>query len=212
MKSRVNRVILSTAYLPPVEYISAIYHSEKAEIEQYERYQKQSYRSRCHIYGASGLLPLTIPVSRLNGHYLPIREMKIDYSGKWQQEHWRAIVSAYRTSPFFEYYEDDFAPFYKTVKYENLFDFNLELINLICQLTGINCKLELSSEFNHTYDESLLTDLREVIHPKKSPYTPSSKKESGQYFQVFAHKHGFIPNLSSLDLLFNEGPDSISYL
>ena len=136
-------MILSTAYLPPVEYISAIYHSEKAEIEQYERYQKQSYRSRCHIYGASGLLPLTIPVSRLNGHYLPIREMKIDYSGKWQQEHWRAIVSAYRTSPFFEYYEDDFAPFYKTVKYENLFDFNLELINLICQLTGINCKLEL---------------------------------------------------------------------
>lgn len=211
MKSSQNRVILSTAYLPPVEYISAIYNSSGTLIEQYERFQKQSYRSRCHIYSASGLLALTIPVSRADGHYLPIREMRIDYSGKWQQEHWRAIVSAYRTTPFFEYYEDDFAPFYHK-RYEFLFDFNSELLTMILNLMGIKCNVEFSQKFIHEYSNQEILDLRESIHPKREPFTHLLKKESGHYFQVFAHKLGFIPNLSSADLLFNEGPDSISYL
>ena len=180
-------------------------------IEQCERFQKQSYRSRCHIYSASGLLALTIPVSRADGHYLPIREMRIDYSGKWQQEHWRAIVSAYRTSPFFEYYEEDFAPFYHK-RYEFLFDFNSELLVMILNLMGVKCNVDFTQEFIHEYDANETLDLRERIHPKRNPFTHHSKKESGQYFQVFAHKLGFIPNLSSADLLFNEGPDSISYL
>lgn len=180
-------------------------------IEQCERFQKQSYRSRCHIYSASGLLALTIPVSRADGHYLPIREMRIDYSGKWQQEHWRAIVSAYRTSPFFEYYEEDFAPFYHK-RYEFLFDFNSELLVMILNLMGVKCNVDFTQEFIHEYDANETLDLREQIHPKRNPFTHHSKKESGQYFQVFAHKLGFIPNLSSADLLFNEGPDSISYL
>ncbi|MDX9782345.1 MAG: WbqC family protein [Bacteroidales bacterium] len=211
MKSSQNRVILSTAYLPPVEYLSAIYNSAGTLIEQCERFQKQSYRSRCHIYSASGLLALTIPVSRADGHYLPIREMRIDYSGKWQQEHWRAIVSAYRTSPFFEYYEEDFAPFYHK-RYEFLFDFNSELLVMILNLMGVKCNVDFTQEFIHEYDANETLDLRERIHPKRNPFTHHSKKESGQYFQVFAHKLGFIPNLSSADLLFNEGPDSISYL
>jgi hypothetical protein len=211
LKSNFNRVILSTAYLPPVEYISAVYRSEKSEIEQFERYQKQSYRSRCHIYGASGLLSLTIPVSRADGHYLPIRDMKIDYSTKWQAEHWRALLSAYRTSPFFEYYEDDFAPFYHK-QFDSLFDFNTELLHLICNLMGLKNVPSLTAEYLHSYNDNSALDLRESIHPKKEPATLLNKKESGQYFQVFAHKLGFIPNLSAVDLLFNEGPDSVSYL
>jgi len=211
LKSRENRVILSTAYLPPVEYISAIYNSSGTVIEQCERFQKQSYRSRCHIYSASGLLALTIPVSRAQGHYLPIREMRIDYSAKWQQEHWRAIVSAYRTSPFFEYYEDDFAPFYHK-RYEFLFDFNTELLTMILSLMGVKCNIEYTQEFLHEYSSRDVLDMREVIHPKREPFNYNTGKKSGQYFQVFAHKHGFISNLSSADLLFNEGPDSISYL
>lgn len=211
MKSNFNRVILSTAYLPPVEYISAVYHSEKSEVEQFDRYQKQSYRSRCHIYGASGLLSLTIPVSRADGHYLPIRDMKIDYSTKWQAEHWRALISAYRTSPFFEYYEDDFAPFYHK-QFDFLFDFNTELLHLICNLMGVSSIPGLTSEYLHTYSDDSVLDLRDKIHPKKESLVLPDKKESGLYFQVFAHKLGFIPNLSAVDLLFNEGTDSVSYL
>jgi hypothetical protein len=206
-----NKVILSTAYLPPVEYLSAIYRSDRSEIEQYERYQKQSYRSRCHIYGASGLLSLTIPVSRTEGHYLPVREMRIDYSGKWQQEHWRALTSAYRTSPFFEYYEDDFAPFYNR-RWDFLFDFNLELLLTIIGLMGIKNNIGLTSEYVKSYSLLDAFDFRDSIHPKRGAVSTPVKIESGQYFQVFARKFGFIPNLSAVDLLFNEGPDSVSYL
>ena len=211
MKSNYNRVILSTAYLPPVEYIAAIYRSTGTEIEQFERYQKQSYRSRCHIYGANGLLSLNIPVSRAGGHYLPIKEMEIDYSNKWQQEHWRAIVSSYRASPFFDYYEDDFSQFYHT-RYKFLFDFNFELLQLLLNLIGVKRDITYTTEFCKEYISSEVLDLRDKIHPKRESGLLMVQKESGQYFQVFAHKYGFIPNLSVIDLLFNEGPDSISYL
>lgn len=207
MKSNFSESLLSTAYLPPVEYMSVIFRSEKVEIEQCENYQKQSYRSRCHIYSANGPLPLIIPVERAETHSVPVRDIRIDNSRKWQQQHWRAIVSAYRMSPFFEYYEDDFAPFY-TKEESFLFDFNTKLTELLLNLSGVRKSLY----FTDTYKKDPgpgVSDFRESIHPKKESLT---EMKNGQYHQVFAHKSGFIPNLSSLDLLFNEGPDSISYL
>ena len=203
-KSNTGEVVLSTAYLPPIDYFSSILSSSKCCIEQFENYQKQSYRSRCHIYSANGLLSLVIPVLRDNGHSVPVREVKIDYSRKWQQQHWMAIVSAYRMSPFFEYYQDDFEPFYKSQEIEYLFDFNLKLTTMLLNLAGINREISLTDSYeNHE------VDLREAIHPKRPSLL---QNKNGQYHQVFAHKYGFIANLSIVDLLFNEGPDTVSYL
>lgn len=207
MKSNFSESLLSTAYLPPVEYMSVIYRSDKVEIEQCENYQKQSYRSRCHIYSANGPLPLIIPVERAGTHSVPVKDIRIDYSRKWQQQHWRAIVSAYRMSPFFEYYEDDFAPFF-TKEEPFLFDFNTKLTELLLSLTGIRKNLSFTGFFEKEPGRGV-SDFRESIHPKR---VSLPEMKNGQYHQVFAHKSGFIPNLSSLDLLFNEGPDSISYL
>lgn len=197
---------LTTAYLPPVEYIRLISRSEKTLIEKFEKYQKQSYRSRCHIYSANGILPLIIPVSREKGHSVSISEIKIDYSKEWQKQHWRAIVSAYKNSPFFEYYQDDILPFYKEEE-EYLFDFNHKVLETILNLIGAEYNMETTASFQNAY---LIGDYRELIHPKRE--TILMGNENGRYHQVFAHKHGFIPNLSVLDLLFNEGPDALSYL
>lgn len=202
-KSNSREIVLSTAYLPPIEYFSAILNSSICRIEQFENYQKQSYRSRCHIYSANGILSLVIPVMRNNGHSVPVRDIRIDYSKSWQQQHWMAIISAYSKSPFFEFYQDDFIPFYTTQE-KFLFDFNLKLTALLLNLVGIKRELILTDCF-----ESHELDFRETIHPKK-PRVIQNK--NGQYLQVFAHKYGFLANLSIVDLLFNEGPNSVSYL
>lgn len=206
MTDNLKCCFLTTAYLPPVEYIRLISRSETTIIEKFEKYQKQSYRSRCHIYSANGILPLIIPVSRENGHSVNISEIRIDYSKKWQIQHWRAIVSAYKNSPFFEYYQDDIFPFYKEEE-ESLFNFNYKLLETILNLIGADYNLKTSDSFQNAH---LNGDYRELIHPKKE--TSLRENENGRYHQVFAHKHGFIPNLSVLDLLFNEGPDASSYL
>ncbi|MFA5851011.1 MAG: WbqC family protein [Bacteroidales bacterium] len=197
---------LTTAYLPPIEYVRLISKSDFTLIEKFEKYQKQSYRSRCHIYSANGILPLIIPVSRENGHSVNISEIKIDYTKKWQKQHWRAIVSAYKNSPFFEYYQDDIVPFYIEEE-ELLFNFNSKVLKTILNLIGVDYNLGTTDSFQNTY---LNGDFRELIHPKRE--TTLMKNENGRYHQVFAHKHGFIQNLSVLDLLFNEGPDALSYL
>lgn len=202
-KSNSREIVLSTAYLPPIEYFSAILNSSICRIEQFENYQKQSYRSRCHIYSANGLLSLVIPVMRNNGHSVPVRDIRIDYSKSWPQQHWMAVKSAYSKSPFFEYYQDDFVSFYTTQE-KYLFDFNLKLTALLLNLVGIKRELILTDRF-----ESHEFDFRETIHPKK-PLAIQNK--NGQYLQVFAHKYGFLAGLSIVDLLFNEGPNSVSYL
>lgn len=206
MDNHLSHSYLSSAYLPPVDYFKVISRSEKVTIESCENYQKQSYRSRCHIYGANGLLPLIIPVVRDKDHSVGISQIKIDYSKKWQKEHWRAIVSAYKSSPFFDYYQDDIIPFYQN-KEDSLFDFNLNLLKTLCDLIGLECKFDLTNDYCPDYMKS---DYRGLIHPKRQSL--SDINENGQYHQVFAHKHGFIPNLSIIDLLFNEGPNTISFL
>lgn len=206
MNSSLDNCHLSSAYLPPIDYFKIITRSEKSFIESCENYQKQSYRSRCHIYGANGILPLIVPVLREFDHSVKISEIKIDYTKEWQRQHWGAIVSAYKSSPFFDYYQDDIVSFYRE-KVPSLFEFNFELLKTLLNLIGISCSLETTKIYNANYAEE---DYRELIHPKRQPIF--SPNENGQYHQVFAHKHGFIPNLSIIDLLFNEGPNAISFL
>lgn len=205
MSNSTNRVLLSTAYLPPIDYFRVIVANEKSwQLEVWDSYQKQSYRNRAHIYSANGLLPLTVPISRREGSSPPIGETKIDNSYNWQIRQWRALTSAYNSTPFFDYYQEYFAPFYNE-KYSSLLNFNRELLKLTLSLLGLSDSVVESGEYVTEWGEG---DYRELIHPKRtSPF----KKERG-YFQPFAPRHGFIGNLSIVDLLFNEGPNALLYL
>ena len=229
--------LLSTAYFPPVSYFAAIAKemgglSNRYDggsslelspsviyIEACENYQKQSYRNRCRFYGAEGVQTLSFPIVHKGGtHKLPISEIEVDYSTPWLQQHQRAIVSAYRTSAYFEYYMDELFAIMDS-RPEKLFDLNMKLIRFFIEKTGIAAELHLTQDFSR--DGKLITedgniveceDLRETIHPKKPDTILQEYGLNKPYFQVFSPKHGFQSNLSIMDLLFNEGPDSIIYL
>ena len=196
--------LLSTSYLPPISYIAACIQSKKIIIEKHEHYVKQTHRNRTLIYGANGILPLIIPVQHENLFSIPIHEVKIAHDTKWQKIHWRSVVSSYRNSAFFEYFEDDFAGLYQQ-KAETLFEFNLRLLELIFRFL----KAEVEISFTSSYQKEVLDmpDLRNTFDTTNPPI-PSKNR----YRQVFSAKHGFISNLSVIDLLFNEGPESIFFL
>lgn len=198
-----STVILSTAYLPPVAYFKRIKEADSIYIEKHEHYLKQSYRNRCNIFGANGVLSLSIPV--INAHDKEIiTDTKISYAEKWQQQHWRTIESAYRNSPYFIYYADALKPFYQK-KYTFLFDFNTELLQLLIN----NLKLNSEIKFTETFDKSNPSeDYRYSIHPKNEIKEVDFKT----YSQLFSEKFPFAPNLSSIDLLFNAGPHAKDYL
>ena len=223
--------LLTTAYFPPISYFAA--RAEEMEglvrikgedrrsilssplspsiiyIEACENYQKQSYRNRCHFYAADGIQSLSFPIIHEgNTHKRPISEVKIDYSTPWVMQHKRAIVSAYRTSAYFEYYQDELFAILDS-KPEKLIDLNTRLLEFFLEKTGIKAEIRMTESYGGCED---CEDLRESIHPKRPDSTLQRLKLEKPYFQVFAEKHGFIPNLSIMDLLFNEGPDSIIFL
>lgn len=200
---------LSTAYLAPVEYYSKLLKGD-VYIEQHENYIKQTYRNRCTILSANGPMALSVPIESAGGKKCPIRDVRIADHGNWRHLHWNALISAYNSTPFFEYYQDDFRPFYEK-EYKYLFDFNEELRNLICQLIDID-----TSTIQYT-DEFLLLevegeDYRSKISPKMDWRVTDPDFESIPYYQVFEHRFGFTENLSILDLLFNMGNESLLVL
>ena len=215
--------LLSTAYFPPIEYFAVMANSRKVKIESGEMYQKQSYRTRCHINGANGLLVLTLPVLRsvlkdegASSHKIPTAELKIDYSKPWLQQHKRALEAAYMSSPFFEYYMDDIYEILQSGE-ESLLSMNTALARKVAELIGIDTPIELSGgEFIMPGDEILvqngISDFRDAIHPKRKSDLLDRLELNKPYWQVFTNKQGFVPNLTILDLLFNEGPNAISFL
>ncbi|MBR5856565.1 MAG: WbqC family protein [Bacteroidales bacterium] len=214
--------LLSTAYFAPVEYFAAIANSERVLVERCEIFQKQSYRTRCHIYGANGLLSLSVPVLRgsdeavsesIRTHKLLIDKVKIDYSKPWVQQHSRAMDAAYMTTPFYEYYRDDIMAILESGE-EYLFNLNSKLLELFCEMIGLSAKIDFTEEWKSAdAQDKGITDLREVIHPKyKGENLLQRLQIERPYYQVFSNKGGFIGNLSILDLLCNEGPNSISFL
>lgn len=205
-----SKVILSTAYFPPVFFFSIIETYEKFRLEKFENYTKQTYRNRCCIYSANGKLTLSIPVKKGQNHKSCITDIEIDNTTKWQKVHWKAIESAYRSSPFYEFYIDDFIPFFQNT-YRFLFDFNLLIINTLLKTLEIDkSKVEFTREFRKTYSESV--DFRYSLHPKNKEPEILFHPRLNQYTQVFGEKYGFISNLSILDMLFNTGPDCKSFL
>jgi hypothetical protein len=206
MKQIADTAILSTAYLPNIQYFSKLLLHQHAIVDVFETYQKQSYRNRCSIYGANGLQDLTIPVIKPNGNHTVTKDIIIEYETNWQHVHWQAIVSAYGHSSFFEIFEPELVHlFEKKEKY--LVDFNFNILQQIKESTGISFNLNLSSEF--IPKDGDIFDFRDSIHPKQRMQKPDAYFEPKPYFQVFSNSHGIIYNLSIIDLLFNEGPQAI---
>ena len=203
-------VLLSTTYFGPVQWYQKLHRAEYVQVEQWESFQKQTYRNRCLIATTQGIQALTVPTER--GGSPLIKDTRISDHGNWRHLHWNALQSAYGESPFFEYYQDDIRPFFEQ-RWDFLLDFNEAIRTKICELIDIQPKVSLTSEYSPS---SLLlplsskTDFRSAIRPKNPLPDPDFVPKP--YYQVYQQKHGFLPNLSILDLLFNMGPESIFYL
>jgi len=186
--------LFSTAYLPPVSYIDECIRSGKIILEQHEHFVKQTIRNRAHICGANGMLKLIIPVQHQRPSRIPICDVKISYENAWQKIHWRSIASAYRNSPYFEFYEDEFAPFYHR-RFETLFAFNLELMKKIFALLKANVDISFTSSY--VKEPAEVTDFRNF------PFEEKTDMNSEPYRQVFSDRIGFIAGLSIFDKICN---------
>lgn len=200
-----TETLLHPAYFGSIAQFSAMAQADKVLFENEDNYQKQTYRNRQYISGANGKLLLNIPVkhSHKSGHQ-KYKDVKMDNSFHWRINHWKSLQTAYRTSPFFEFYEDDFAPLYEKPT-AFLMDFNYQCMEKVWET------LELEIEYKKTEEYILkpenVFDLRYLINAKRE-----NPKGQNPYPQVFQDKHGFLENLSVLDLLFNEGPNALKYL
>lgn len=203
--------LLQTTYFGPIQWYQKLYRYDHSMIEQYDSFQKQTYRNRCMIATANGTQVLTVPVEHSSQSFVPnsqlVKDLHISDHNQWRRVHWNALQSAYSESPFFEYYADDLHPFFEQ-EYDYLLDFNEAIRQKVCELLDIHPDVSYTSDFRHQTSD--ITDYRDVINAKHplpdADFTPKA------YWQVFQHKHGFLPNLSILDLLFNMGPESVFFL
>lgn len=201
---------LSSAYLAPIDYYTKFLIYDRIYVEQHDHYTKQTYRNRCTIAAPDGELALSIPTVKPVQAKCPMKDIRISDHGNWRHLHWNAIESAYNSTPFFEYYKDDFRPFYEK-RYEFLADFNEEICRLVCELIDLHPRIERTPEYKTEFTAGE-ADFREAIHPKKDFRTTDSEFIPHPYYQVFEPKLGFLPNLSIIDLLFNMGPESLLVL
>jgi hypothetical protein len=205
MESGMN-VWMSVAYLAPLHYYARMLSARNVYIEQHDNYLKQTYRNRCQIVTGNGVIPLSIPVDKGESVKCLSRDIRLSSHTDWQTLHWRSLVAAYNSSPFFEYYADDLLPFYEK-KWDFLFDFNISIQSKIMELIDAEITIGFSDDYKTAFGEGEL-DLREGIHPKKMPESEDPAYRVVSYYQVFDQKFGFIPNMSIVDLLFNMGSES----
>lgn len=192
-------------YLPPVEFFSKIrQYKDNVFIERFEHFPKQTYRNRALIHSPQGKLALIVPVVKGSKVHTMVKDVRISYDFDWQRLHWMSMQTSYRSSAYFEFYEDDFAAFYQK-KWDYLFDYNEELLGLLLKFLKLDIAWSYTSAYEDAYTD--LDDFRNSIHPKLAMTEPVVP-----YFQVFEDRNGFIPNLSVVDLLFNQGPQSSSFL
>ena len=194
---------LTIAYFPPVEYFALLARYSSVYMEACENYQKQSYRNRCRIYAADGVQNLNFPIVHSGGSInIPIREVLVDYSVPWLEKTMRCIDTAYRSSPFFDYYRDSL---YEVLcrRPATLWELDMSIIRYFMQKIGLNTEIRLTVEYASEHVD---------IHPKRPDSILAELGLDRPYYQVFSGKFGFIPNLSVMDLLFNEGPGSLDWL
>lgn len=202
-----SSVLLSTAYFAPIPFYALIIKSVNTYIEQFENYTKQTFRNRCEILGANGNISLIVPVVKSRNPKTLIKDMRISYDVDWQRNHWHTICTAYGSSPYLNYFKDDIFPFFE-VKEKFLLDYNIKIHDTMCELLEIGNNTILTSDFETIPED--FENFREVISPKNKLLNHQFPNE--KYTQVFSEKTGFVPNLSILDLLFNEGPNSFNIM
>ena len=202
-----STALLSSTYFGPVQWYQKLHRYDVCRLEQYDHYVKQTYRNRCVIAATQGTQVLSIPIEHYDGLKCPTKDIRISDHGNWRHLHWHALLSAYGESPFFEYYADDLQPFFER-KWEFLFDFNYEITCKVCELLYVRPTLSLSTSFQSAQGQE--ADYRDAIRPKHP--LPDAQFQAKPYYQVYRQKHGFLPNLSILDLLFNEGNEAILFL
>lgn len=195
--------LLELCYLPPVSWLALACSGEDFTLEACEHFQKGTYRNRCHIAGPNGLQRLSIPLAGGKNQQMPIREVRIAYDQPWQQVHWRSIQAAYGSAPFFPFYADDLAPFFQK-KWLFLFDFNLELLGVLLKKLDWTGRFEWSETYLPPGQTGDLQDFRNAVLPGAKRPQPAWF-QPGRYPQVFQERHGFLPDLSALDLLFCQG-------
>lgn len=202
-------ILLSSAYLPPVQYVSKFLLHPTIWIEAHEHFIKQTFRNRTVILAANGPEPLIIPIEKARSTKQKMKDLRISYDTNWPHIHWQAIVSAYNSSPFFEILEADFRPFFEN-KFEFLFDFNHQLMQVVFDILEIDPDIRVTDHFEQVPEGCL--NFREAIQPKPQKALADPAFSPVVYSQVFDEKFGFVPNLSILDLLFNAGPESYEVL
>jgi hypothetical protein len=192
-------------YHPPIEYFSRlITYKDHVVFEKHEHFPKQTYRNRASIHSPNGKLDLIVPVIKGSNVHTAMKDVRISNEFNWQRQHLLSLQTSYRSSAYFEFYEDSLLPFYEK-KWDFLLDYNEQILSFLLKAL----KLQINYSFSEEYEESYagMEDFRASIHPKKSP-----ESEVKTYFQVFEERNGFLKNLSILDLLFNQGPQSTKYL
>ncbi len=200
--------LLSSTYFGPIQWYQKLHRYGLCLLERHDHFVKQTYRNRCLIATTAGQQALTVPTGHGEGGKCPMADVRISDHGHWRHLHWNALLSAYGESPFFEFYADDLRPFFEQ-RCDSLFDFNLAITLKMCELLDIRPNLRVTDRYADAAQWGA-ADFRDAIRPKKPLPDPSFTPRP--YYQVYRLKHGFQPNLSILDLLFNEGPEAVLYL
>ena len=196
-------ILIHPTYFPSISHYVAMLKADSVTFEIEDNFQKQTNRNRMYIYSPNGVQMLNIPIKHSKDKHQKYKDVRIENDFGWQKNHFKSLEAAYRTSPFFEYFEDDFRPLFEK-KHEFLMDLNLEIFQLVNDSLGINIQPEKTTEFFHEVSD--YTDFRPLVNGKKDT------TQLQEYTQVFNEKHCFINNLSILDLLFNEGRYAVDYL
>ena len=194
-------ILIHPNYFPNIHQFRQIIKANNILFEVSDNYQKQTFRNRTYIYGANGKLGLFIPVIHTHKNRELFKDVKISYDSNWMDLHLKSLESAYRSSPYFEYFEDDFIKLYSE-KEKFLADFNIKCIKLISNLLDLDLDFKISNEYVKKTND--IIDLRDLSNARKE-----KKIETPKYIQVFESKHGYLNNLSILDLIFSEGPNSV---
>jgi hypothetical protein len=198
-------ILLHPTYFPSISHFAALAQSENTVFEIEDNFQKQTNRNRTYIYSPNGIQLLNIPVKHSKESHQKTKDIQIETDFDWQKQHFKSLEAAYRSSPFFEFFEDDLRPIFEK-KYNFLLDLNFETLEIVSKCLRMKLDYTTTTEYFHEVDSNEHKDFRALVNGKKD----SSAFES--YTQVFDDKYGFINNLSVLDLLFNEGKYALDYL
>ncbi len=200
--------ILSSNYFGNIQYFSKLLNSDLSVIDVWENHTKQTFRNRCDIMGANGVMSLTVPVVKTHNTKTLMRDIEVDYATSWQKQHYRSIYSAYKNSPYFDYYIDKIEPIFN-IKEKYLVDINIKTIDVSLELIKASPNISYSEKYIEKTDEGIV-DYRDVVSPKYRGIDTEFSPDD--YYQVFSEKLDFVGNLSILDLIFCEGPSSKVYL